>query len=114
MTLRTTQSKNRLFVTENKMKFLLAIAVLVLCSSVSLGEKSRFDNYRVYTLKVTTEEQLTALQDIEESGKYEFWTSPTAKKDVDIMVPPHKFSEFSDLVDYLDIEFALKIENVQA
>lgn len=96
------------------MKFLLAIAVLVLCSSIALGEKARFDNYRVYTLKVTTEEQLTALQGIEEGGKYEFWSPPTSKTDVDIMVPPHKFAEFSDLVDYLDIEFSLKIENVQA
>lgn len=96
------------------MNFWLAIAVLVLCSSIVLGEKARFDNYRVYTLKVTTETQLTALRDIEESGKYEFWTSPTAETDADIMVPPHKYAEFADLVKYLDIESTIKIENIQA
>lgn len=95
------------------MKLLLAIAVLVLCSSAVFGEKARFDNYRVYTLKVTSDEQLTTLQEIEEKGTYEFWSSPTAIKDVDIMVPPHKFAEFDDLVSYLNIDFTLKIENVQ-
>lgn len=94
------------------MNILVAVflAVAVLCVS---GEPARFDNYKVFTLKVTTEEQLTQLQQIENDGQYTFWTAPNRLNDVDIMVAPHKFAEFDDLVDFLHIESVLKVENVQ-
>jgi len=95
------------------MKFILAAVVVALCSSIALGEKARFDNYRVHTVKVTTEEQLTILQKLEEDNVYLFWSSPNGRDEADIMVAPHQRSDFSELVEYLNIEHFIKIENVQ-
>lgn len=95
------------------MKFLIATAVLVFCATITVGEKARFDNYKVHTLKVTTDEQLSFLQKLEEENSYMFWSAPTSKNDIDIIVPPHKLPEFEDLVKYLKVESSLKIENIQ-
>lgn len=49
------------------MKLLLALAVLFVCFLLMIsGEKARFDNYRVYSIKITNEQQLEALQYLEQ------------------------------------------------
>lgn len=48
------------------MEFQLRIVVLaVLCGVTVWAEKARFDNYRVYSIRVENKEQLSALKKIE-------------------------------------------------
>lgn len=47
------------------MEFKKVSAILIVLLSVAVAEKVRFDNYRVYSIKVENEEQLAALKNIE-------------------------------------------------
>lgn len=90
--------------------------LLILCCFLAIvyAEKARFDNYRVFSLKVVNKEQLDVLYTIEnDSDGYLFWNSIDIGRIVDIMVPPHKFAEFSELADAYNIEHTLKVDNVQ-
>ncbi|XP_055681899.1 uncharacterized protein LOC129789271 [Lutzomyia longipalpis] len=87
------------------------VAILALCAA----EKARFDNYRVYTLKVTNEEQLKDLRMLEDQDQaYQFWDFPSVVgQDLDIMVPPHKLADIEEFTNYRGIPKQLKIQNVQ-
>ncbi|XP_055543821.1 zinc carboxypeptidase-like [Wyeomyia smithii] len=93
-----------------KTLFPLVISItFVWCAQV------RFDNYRVYEIFINNQVQLDALQYLEQfSDAYSFWESPirTGKK-IDVMVPPHKFSDFDELASRLEMRVRMKIENVQ-
>lgn len=94
------------------MKLVFVLAALV---AVALAEKSRYDFYRVYTVQVNTLEQLDMLRMVQEQDlSYDFWTDvQDIGRPVDIMVPPHKLGEFSDLMDKNAFEHNIKIRNVQ-
>lgn len=79
------------------------------------GEKARFDNYRLYELNIDNEKQLDALQQIDSfPDGYLFWESPLVLNEIaEIMVPPHKFGEFSELIGNHNITSKLKIKNIQ-
>lgn len=98
------------------MRFHLQLAVVIgLVFGCAVADKARFDNYRVYKLKVDTEEQLEVLQQIESfPDGYSFWESPFLNKYAEIVVPPHKFGEISELFERFNFEYDLKITNVQA
>lgn len=90
---------------------LLAVVLLANCT---ISEKARFDNYRVYSLEVDNDEQLTLLRQLENTDRYEFWRSPTyIGRNVDVMVAPHQAADFSELLDGSNIKKNLMIENVQ-
>lgn len=95
----------------------IAITLLVCLVEIIVvgGEKARYDNYKVYSLRADNYEHLNALEQLEaDVNGLDFWTSPVLNKDVDIMVPPHKRPEFEEIVNMLNISSAVKIENVQA
>lgn len=94
---------------------IISVLILVFCwLNSSYSEKARFDNYKLYTLKINTSEQLQVLRDIEEHVEdYEVWKSATIGHEADIMVPPHKLGHFQDLINDFGFESNLKIENVQ-
>lgn len=79
------------------------------------GEKARFDHYRLYELNIDNVKQLDALQEMERfPDGYSFWESPVVVNEIaEIMVPPHKFGEFSELMGHHNITSKLKIRNVQ-
>ncbi|XP_055708911.1 uncharacterized protein LOC129805177 [Phlebotomus papatasi] len=90
--------------------FICILATIVSC------EKARFDNYRVFTVGVDSEDQLKVLRELESvsSSSYDFWTSPTKiGRSVDIMVPPHKSAEFEEVMTTYQFATTLKVENVQ-
>lgn len=90
---------------------LICLALLVGCLS---AEKARFDNYRVYSLKVANVEQLEVLQQIEQfPDGYSFWESPFLHRHAEIVVPPHKFGEINEIFDKFRFENTLKVTNVQ-
>lgn len=93
------------------MKFVLVLAVF---AAVAFAEKSRYDFYRVYTVQVKTMPQFQLLSLASQDTSYDFWTNvQDIGGEVDIMVPPHKRGEFTDLMDKNGFEYAIKIQNVQ-
>lgn len=94
-------------------KILLILLPFVL--ALNAENKIKFDSHRVYSLQIKNVEQLTTLRHIEGHpvDGYHFWNSVVPGKNVDLMVAPHKFQDFQDLVESLAIEYELKVENVQ-
>lgn len=92
----------------------IVLGLVLLCSFVAAIEKARFDNYRVYSLHVETVEQLLELKKLDgNSDGFEFWKLADVGRETDLMVPPHKFADFEELVAALKISSYLKIRNVQ-
>lgn len=97
------------------MKFNLQLFIGIVCIfSYVATDRARFDNYRVYKLQVDTQVQLDVLRQIEQfPDGYSFWEGPYLGKEAELMVPPHKFGEFSEICDKFGIRNKLKIANVQ-
>ncbi|XP_063227976.1 zinc carboxypeptidase-like [Bacillus rossius redtenbacheri] len=89
-------------------------AALCLLAGV-LAEKARYDNYRVFRLTPATQSQVEALRALEENPDgLMFWTDVRGSNfSVDVMVPPHKTPEFSELMDELRMDSSLFIADVQ-
>ncbi|XP_059616969.1 zinc carboxypeptidase-like [Phlebotomus argentipes] len=97
-------------------KFALVLALVVCIATLSRGEKARFDHYKVITVAIENEEQLQVMRDLENtsSSSYDFWIGPTKiGRPVDIMVPPHKVSEFEEIMSTYHFKTNLKVANVQ-
>nr|CAD7256038.1 unnamed protein product [Timema shepardi] len=90
--------------------FLLALAL-----GVALAGKARFDNYVVYRVVPTTQDQVDALRDIEDQPDgLNFWAGPTQPNGtVDVMVPPHKIADFEDMMNIINANYVVFIEDVQ-
>ncbi|XP_055598837.1 zinc carboxypeptidase-like [Uranotaenia lowii] len=95
-------------------KICVVLGLLAAVCTVN-GEKLRFDNYRSYEVNIQNEEQLRALQTLEESPNgYYFLESPMrSNMKVSILVPPHKYADFENFTSHLDMENSLKIANFQ-
>ncbi|XP_018573035.1 zinc carboxypeptidase-like [Anoplophora glabripennis] len=97
------------------MKFLLAL--LALAVSLSVAEKLRFDNFRVYRLIPNDEETLNILkqfEDTEELSEYNFWSPPLkVGGEVDLMVPPYRFDEIENMAKSRGMNASVFIEDVQ-
>ncbi|XP_070500161.1 zinc carboxypeptidase-like [Chironomus tepperi] len=78
-------------------------------------EKARYDNYRVYEILVENQEQLDLLKHIDDyPDGYRIIEFPgTIDKDAQIIVPPHKFGEFSEVLQKFQIKSRLMITNLQ-
>ncbi|KAG5675035.1 hypothetical protein PVAND_004974 [Polypedilum vanderplanki] len=93
------------------MKFVFLIVAVV---ATVLCEKSRYDNYRVYKIEIKNREQLDAMKYLADtSDSFNFWTQPLHFGSYELMVPPHKFSHFSEMVDNLNMQHELIIKNLQ-
>lgn len=78
------------------------------------AEKDRFDNYRLYTVQIDTLEQLHVIHNLEaNSDGYLLWNHPVLGDSVDIMLAPHKLTEFSELTRFHEFQARLKMKNVQ-
>lgn len=94
------------------MKLQLVLAVLM-CAS-AFAAKSRYDNYKLFSLTLENVEQVKLLQNLEiNSDSYDFWSSPDMGREVDILVPPHKRGEFENVLTTFNIKFTIKNENIQ-
>ncbi|XP_055697296.1 zinc carboxypeptidase-like [Phlebotomus papatasi] len=94
----------------------LIVFSVVMFLAFSNAEKLRFDNYKVYKVQVDNEEQLKVMHQIERAAfsSYDFWRSPSyVGNPVEVMVAPHKLSEFEDIMSFLKFSYSLKIANVQ-
>lgn len=92
------------------------VAILFACFVGAFGEKVRFDNYRVYSLNVTNDEQLKVLRDFEgNTDGTTFLESPTAVgHTAELLVPPQKFDDITKLFESNGIKNEIKTRNLQA
>lgn len=90
---------------------------LIYLASIGHGAQYQFDDYKVYTLDVETEEQLKALQEIENAdsyeGGYDFWKSPNLGGQAELMVPPFEIPNIRALIKTLGFKSEIKVHNVQ-
>ncbi|CRL02092.1 CLUMA_CG015125, isoform A [Clunio marinus] len=98
------------------MKLLVLSLFAFLCvSAIKPAEKARFDNYRLYQVSIENEEQFRLMKEIENHPDgYQFWDFPgEIGKHADLVVPPHKFGEFSELVETFELKSRMVNENLQ-
>ncbi|XP_055627088.1 zinc carboxypeptidase-like [Toxorhynchites rutilus septentrionalis] len=98
-----------------KLNVLFTVIALVVAISVAGAEKARFDNYRVYRIRIENVKQLEVLQAIEQLGEgYSYWREPVnVNTEVDLVVPPHKFAEFGEVVEQHELPAELTVRNLQ-
>ncbi|XP_011160941.1 zinc carboxypeptidase [Solenopsis invicta] len=91
--------------------------IIVLCTIVCLAaaQKATFNNYKVFRIIPTTEEQVNNLQQLQAIyDGFSFWTEPSfVGANVDLMVAPHKLPEFYELMTRIDMPYQVYIEDVQ-
>lgn len=73
-----------------------------------------FDNYRVFSVNVSNEDQLKVLRNLEESLDYDFWKSPSKiGNPATVMVPPRKANAFAKTLELFQLDATIMIDNVQ-
>lgn len=81
---------------------------------VASGEKARFDFYRVIEVNVANEHQRQVLEELEiTSDSIQFLDSPVVKRNVELVVPPHKFADIEDIFAANRIQSEIKTFNLQ-
>lgn len=97
------------------MKHGIVLAALLVLCGVAEAERARYDNYRVYKVQIENEQQLEVLQMVDSNPDgYRFWSPPQAVgSTVELVVPPHKFAEFSELSERFIIKSEKFINNLQ-
>lgn len=96
------------------MKLLQTILFVSLVVAVS-AKLQRFDNYKVYEIKVLNEDHVNILRSLERdtNDDYDFWNSPIIGRSADIMVKPEKSDEFERMIKNYDLDIDVKIPNLQ-
>lgn len=95
--------------------FAFKLIVIFACHLLISGEKARFDNYRIYSIKIQNEKQLELLQNLENAPDgISYIEAPVSmKKSAEMIVPPHKFADVSGFFEKFGIENEIKIDNIQ-
>lgn len=98
----------------SKMNLLQLILSVTLFTAV-VTQTKRFDNYKVYEVKVLNKDHVNVLRSLERNttDDYDFWNSPIIGRNVDIMVPPEKTKEFEKLIRNYDMDIGVKVSNLQ-
>ncbi|CAL1679898.1 unnamed protein product [Lasius platythorax] len=92
-----------------------SIIALNMIVSLTIAQKATFDNYKVFSIVPTTEEQIEQLyQMIQIHDGFTFWNIPNLKnRIVNLMVAPHKLPQFNEIMVQIGISYQINIENVQ-
>lgn len=90
------------------------LCLIIYFASISC-EKLRFDNYRVYLVWIQNPGHLEILQELEnDQDGLSFLEAPSPSCDtVEIVVPPHQFTELTELFEKYKMKFEMKISNLQ-
>lgn len=92
----------------------LQLVLVLLMGASCFGAKSRYDNYKLFSLTLENVEQVKLFQNLErDSDSYDFWSTPDLGRDLDILVPPSKFGDFEDTLTRYNIKYYIKNENIQ-
>lgn len=97
----------------NRACLVLLLAAAAVCSV--FAEQARFDNYRVYEVFIASEQQLEVLQYLEDHPDgYIFWDMPVqTNMALEMVVPPHKYADFEELTNRLNMKTRLMTSNFQ-
>lgn len=95
--------------------FGLIIFVACFWQAIVLGEKVRFDHYRVFSVHIETQQQLNVLRELQiYPDGISFVAMPTSiDQIVDLIIPPHKFADISETIDAHKFKYRIKSENLQ-
>lgn len=90
------------------------IFAVVFSASLATCSKIRYDNYRLYSLRVETMEQLNALRELESfPDGIAFLNGLFQWKCAEVVVPPHKFTDMNELLDEYHIDYIIRTKNLQ-
>lgn len=93
---------------------LLHLALVLLMGVSCFAAKARYDNYKLYSMQLSTEEQAKAVDELAQNvHSYDFWSDPSMVRDTDVMIPPHKIADFEDFLTTFNITFHIKVQNIQ-
>ncbi|KAH0947740.1 hypothetical protein HN011_000538 [Eciton burchellii] len=91
--------------------------ILVLCTivGVATAEIATFNNYKVFRIIPSSVAQVEALRQLDTfSDGFSFWEMPSfAGKQADIMVAPHKLSDFYEIMTQIGAPYITHIDDVQ-
>ncbi|XP_053692246.1 zinc carboxypeptidase A 1-like [Sabethes cyaneus] len=98
------------------MKPIQIIGVFYLAALSCLAEQLRFDNHKVYSIKVRNEEQLFTLKELEAVPQmYTFLDVPVAvNSTIQLVVPPVLQQQFNQLTARLKLDHNLDCSNLQS
>lgn len=96
------------------MSILKGIFAVIFLTTVVWSRQLTFHDFKVFSVKVENEEQLKVLKSLDnDDDGYSYWKEPIIGRDADIVVPPNLLDDFSALVSALNLNFTLKISNIQ-
>lgn len=97
-----------------EMNLPVILLLLIGLATASQSAKDKYDNYHLYGAIPHTDEQVKQLDQIEQYlHEYDFWSLGNKNIESTIMVPPHKLSEFEEIMESLNITYSIKTKNVQ-
>lgn len=92
----------------------VALLLAIISTSTVAAEQTRFDSYRVYSVKISDEQQLRQLRGMDGTTGYDMWRSARhVGATAAIMVSPQKNDEFNEIVTAFGVETKLMVDNVQ-
>ncbi|KAJ6632757.1 Zinc carboxypeptidase A 1, partial [Pseudolycoriella hygida] len=94
---------------------LLKLILSLTLFTVVVTEPQRFDNYKVYEIKVENKDHVNILRSLEgnASDEYDFWNSPIVGRNADIMVSPEKTDAFEKMMKNFNMTVGVKVLNLQ-
>lgn len=92
-----------------------ALVIFLAGVGAVVGDKARFDHYRVYSIEIQNEQQLKVLQDLEDQQDGLTFTKPatTTETLAEIIVPPHKLADISELCEKFEMKNEIISDNLQ-
>ncbi|XP_015125497.1 zinc carboxypeptidase [Diachasma alloeum] len=95
---------------------MLKFVVFVGLIGLALAQKESFENYKVFRILPTNDEQIALLHQIADTsdGQYSFWNEAGhVNVTADLMVAPQKIEEFERLMALTETKYVPYIDNVQ-
>ena len=78
------------------------------------AEQVRYDNYKLFSLRIANEEQLNGLKILQASNGVDFFKFPTKiDSTIDVLVSPEFLREFEAISNELDLITTIKVEDFQ-
>ncbi|XP_067625455.1 zinc carboxypeptidase A 1-like [Eurosta solidaginis] len=98
------------------LKYNLILALCLMAVAVSIAERARYDNYRVYKVTASDEKELEFVKKMESSSDSLIFLDGVqiVKKSMEVVVAPHKLPDFLKALKSQDIDFELLTDNLQA
>lgn len=113
LTVAAVPSNKRVFFNIIKKMWFSALVVVFSLGFVT-SEPVSFEKYQVFSLIATNAHQLEVLRKLADTDGIDYWQSPTeVGRRIDVMVAPHRLSDFAKLSENLELHSQVMVDNVQ-